>query len=68
MFVTFPTIRRVSILFDPTQEEMLIDEDWTSVEEHKAYIRFITENGIMEELVTYFLAPPVVKYFTPQDL
>ncbi len=64
----FPGNIRVNILFDPSRKEMLIDEDWASIEEHKAYIKFITENGIMQELVTYFLVPPIVKYFAPQDL
>ncbi|KLN61975.1 hypothetical protein WH96_06415, partial [Kiloniella spongiae] len=50
------------------REEMLIDEDWTSIEELKAYIEFITENGIMQQQITYFIAPPVVKYFAIQDL
>ncbi len=37
---------------------MLIDEDWKSIKHHQEYIEFITENGIMDSLISYFLASP----------
>lgn len=69
-----PTVRnftgniRVDIFFDQAKQEMLIDEDWKSIEHHQKYIEFITENGIMDSLMSYFLAPPSVKYFTQQEI
>ncbi|WP_421781782.1 hypothetical protein [Kiloniella litopenaei] len=60
--------KRVEIFFDRAKQEMLIDEDWKSVEDHQKYIKYITDNGIMANLISYFLEPPSVKYFNYQDL
>jgi len=54
---------RVSVLFDEKNSEMLLDEEWISVESHQEYLKFIKENGVLGELGNFFNAPPQIKYF-----
>ncbi|MEJ2613173.1 MAG: antibiotic biosynthesis monooxygenase [Candidatus Thiodiazotropha sp.] len=69
-----PTVRgfhgnmRVEVLFDEKNSEMLIDEEWASVEDHKAYIGFISKNGILDSLGRFLFAPPEIKYFKSVDI
>ncbi|WP_295895604.1 antibiotic biosynthesis monooxygenase [uncultured Vibrio sp.] len=60
--------RRVSVLFDQDSNEMLLDEEWASVESHQAYIQFIAENGVLEKLGRFLETPPQIKYFEYLDL
>jgi quinol monooxygenase YgiN len=53
----------VKVLLDEENSEMLLDEEWLSVEDHKAYINFISENGVLEALGRFLSAPPQIKYF-----
>jgi quinol monooxygenase YgiN len=53
----------VKILFDEESSEMLLDEEWLSVDNHKAYLRFIQDNGVLSELGRFLAAPPQIKYF-----
>lgn len=57
--------QRVSVLFDETNNEMLLDEDWSSVESHQAYLGFIDANGVLAQLSAFLSAPPQIKYFSP---
>lgn len=54
---------RVKVLFDESNNEMLLDEEWLSVEEHKAYMGFIEGNGVLATLGGFLAAPPQIKYF-----
>lgn len=54
---------RVSVLFDEHNNEMLLDEEWLSVERHQAYLNFISENGVLAQLSEFLAAPPDIKYF-----
>ncbi|MEH6633466.1 MAG: hypothetical protein V7776_21835 [Halopseudomonas aestusnigri] len=60
--------KRVSIFFDKPNNEMLIDEDWASVEHHQSYIEFISNNGIMDQLAAFLSLPPTIKYFDLVDI
>lgn len=53
----------VKVLFDKENNEMLLDEEWLSVDDHKAYLGFIRENGVLAELAEFVSEPPTIKYF-----
>jgi len=58
----------VSVLFDNVANELLLDEEWLSVESHQAYLGFISSNGILEQLSHFLSEPPQIKYFTLIDV
>ncbi len=53
----------VSILFDEETNKLLILEEWKSRTHHQAYIASITENGVMEQLLSFMAGPPDVQYY-----
>lgn len=59
---------RVSVLYDESNNEMLLDEDWQSVESHQAYLAFISDNGVLNQLASFLSAPPDIKYFQPLSI
>ena len=54
---------QVSVLFDDKNHEMLLDEEWLSVESHQSYLKFIEGNGVLEKLGNFLKVPPQIKYF-----
>ena len=58
----------VKVLFDEDNNEMLLDEEWLSVENHKAYLNFISNNGVLSELAAFLDAPPEIKYFSAVEI
>ncbi|UXI02598.1 putative quinol monooxygenase [Photobacterium sp. TY1-4] len=54
---------QVKVLFDQTSNEMLLDEEWLSVESHQAYLSFIHDNGVLDQLGTFLSTQPTIKYF-----
>lgn len=60
--------RRVSVLFNPNKTEMLLDEEWLSQESHQAYLEFIENNGVLEQLGSFLNSPPQIKYFQMADI
>ncbi|WP_157821910.1 hypothetical protein [Tenacibaculum sp. Bg11-29] len=42
---------------------MIFDETWKTTAHHKEYLNFITENGIMEKLLSFTVSTPEIKYF-----
>ncbi len=59
---------RVSVLFDETNNEMLLDEEWLSVESHQTYLKFIEDNGVLAQLASFLSEPPQIKYFQRVEL
>jgi quinol monooxygenase YgiN len=53
----------VKLYFDDTTNEMIISEDWMSKEHHGKYIKYITENGVMTDLISYLQKEPTIKYY-----
>jgi quinol monooxygenase YgiN len=53
----------VKLYFDDTTNEMIISEDWVSKEHHGKYIKFISENGVMENLISFLKDRPSIKYY-----
>ncbi|NOH63516.1 antibiotic biosynthesis monooxygenase [Vibrio sp. RE88] len=65
---SFEGNKRVSVLFASDNKEMLLDEVWLSVEQHKSYLRFIESNGVLSQLASYLKSPPEIKYFQSSEL
>ncbi|MBQ4850836.1 putative quinol monooxygenase [Pseudoalteromonas sp. MMG012] len=59
---------RVDIYFDESQNIMLIDEDWQSIEAHQHYMQFIANNGVLKQLSAYFTVPPQILYLSKSPL
>jgi len=59
---------QVRVLFDEKNNEMLLDEEWLTVESHQEYLNFISENGVLEELSSFLSAPPIIKYFEKVEI
>ncbi|UTV29909.1 putative quinol monooxygenase [Photobacterium atrarenae] len=59
---------QVSVLFDEGNNEMLLDEEWLTVESHQAYLSFINSNGVLEELSSFLSSPPIIKYFDKAEI
>jgi len=53
----------VSILFAEETSKLLILEEWKTRSHHQAYIASITDNGVMEQLLSFMDGPPDVQYY-----
>lgn len=58
----------VSVLFDQDSSEMLLDEEWLDVASHKAYLQFISENGVLGLLAGFLESPPRIRYFSRVEI
>ncbi len=59
---------QVRVLFDEKNNEMLLDEEWLTVESHQAYLSFISKNGVLGELGSFLCSPPNIKYFDKLEI
>jgi quinol monooxygenase YgiN len=53
----------VNVYFSLDGREMLLEEEWLSVEHHQRYIGFISKNGVMQLLRGLLMADPTINYF-----
>ena len=60
----FPGSLIVSLFYDQEARNFLISEEWLSREHHQNYIKFISENGAMNQLVSFLEGPPTIKYYS----
>ncbi len=58
----FAGCQSVQIYLNQETGDMLFDEDWDNANNHQRYIEAITSNGVMEQLASFLLAPPTIKY------
>ena len=58
----------VTVYFDKGCSEMLLEEEWLSIEHHQIYIKHIKRNGILGELADFLTSPPVIKYLQKSDI
>ncbi|SMX27065.1 Antibiotic biosynthesis monooxygenase [Pelagimonas phthalicica] len=58
----------VQLYFNPETGRFMLLEEWVSREHHQAYIAAITENGVMEQLLSFMAGPPDVQYFERMPL
>ncbi|WP_271270769.1 putative quinol monooxygenase [Aliamphritea hakodatensis] len=54
---------QVKVLINAEHTEILLDEEWHSVESHQAYLEFIKNNGVLAQLQAFLKAPPDIGYF-----
>lgn len=59
---------QVSVLFDEKNTEMLLDEEWLTVDDHQAYLKFIEQNGILVKLSSFLKSPPQIKYYYKKEI
>jgi quinol monooxygenase YgiN len=53
----------VDVCFSLDGKEMLLAEQWESVQHHQNYIEYISANGVMQLLRSHLIADPDVNYF-----
>ena len=58
----------VNVYFDEEGGEMLLEEEWLCIEQHKAYINHIENNGVLGELAAFLASAPDIKYFQNQGI
>lgn len=60
---SFDGAENVSVLHDRETGRFLLLEQWLSRAHHEGYIQFISDNGVMAELLAFMQGPPDVKYY-----
>lgn len=58
----------VSLYYDEKTRNFLIYEEWQSQKAHQGYIRFITDNGVMNKLMSFMETAPTVNYYSKLPL
>lgn len=53
---------RVELFYNDDKTQLTIFEEWQSRDHHQRYIAFISENGVMQQLLSFMQAEPVVTY------
>lgn len=64
----FDGCNSVHLYFDDETNEMIITEEWESKEHHGKYIDFISQNGVMQGLISYLQKEPIIKYYDILDI
>ncbi len=59
----FKGARTITVLQNEMNMSLVIHEEWKSKEHHQNYIKYITENGVMNKLTSFLVDPPSMKYF-----
>ncbi|WP_420548382.1 putative quinol monooxygenase [Curvivirga sp.] len=58
----------VSVFFNSETNNFLIHEEWLSKADHQEYLKFITENGVMAQLASFFIDTPAINYYSKAAL
>jgi quinol monooxygenase YgiN len=53
----------VDVYIDDESKEMIFNEEWQSKEDHEKYMIFISNNGVMTQLISFLEGAPKVKYY-----
>ena len=61
--IAFEGCKKLEVFFNEEINEMIISETWTNKDAHQKYIDFISNNGVMEELISFLDEKPSIKYF-----
>lgn len=54
----------VSLFYDQETGDFLIFEEWLSRQHHEQYIKFISDNGVLNQLASFMEGPPDIKYYS----
>ncbi|WP_160317410.1 hypothetical protein [Pseudoalteromonas sp. R3] len=49
-------------------KQILLDEEWLTVESHQNYLSFIQDNGVLDKLSAFLCVLPVIKYFDKVEI
>jgi len=58
----------VRVKFNADTNQMVIDEVWTSIDDHQAYVEKISQNGVMDELLAFLDGEPSMTYYQTLDV
>lgn len=58
----------VTVYFDKGSLEMLLEEEWLSIEHHQTYIKHIESNGVLGALAAFLASAPIIKYLEKADV
>ena len=58
----------VGVYFDAQRTEMLLEEEWISVQQHQEYMAAIERSGALAQLAAFFEGPPTIRYFEKEIL
>lgn len=58
----------LKVYFNSDSKDMIISETWSSKQAHSKYIEFISNNGIMEQLKSFFNKEASIKYYDILDI
>ncbi len=64
----FEGCMNVSVYFDESRSEMMLEEEWLSVEKHQVYMQHIARNGVLNQLAGFLSADPAIKYFSREEI
>jgi len=53
----------VGVFYNAEQQDLMLFEEWLSKEHHQSYIQFISENGVMSQLLSFMQDAPVITYY-----
>jgi quinol monooxygenase YgiN len=53
----------VAVYFSPDKKTMRLEEEWSSIDNHQAYIKYIKYNGVFQALSEYCHRVPELDYF-----
>ena len=65
---SFDGCMSVCVYFAKESSEMLLEEEWLSIEQHQAYLKHIESNGILGELAEFLASAPGIKYFQKENI
>lgn len=61
--IAFEGCEKLEVFFNEEINEMIISETWANNDAHQKYVNFISNNGVMEKLISFLDDAPSIKYF-----
>lgn len=58
----------ISIHSEEDTNQVVFYEEWQTVDDYHAYLKWRTETGVMKELGDTFNSPPSIRYFNTEEL
>jgi quinol monooxygenase YgiN len=58
----------ISIHTELKTNHVLFYQKWESIEDYEAYLRWRSETGVMNKLVAILVSPPLIRYFSTEDV
>ncbi len=58
----------ISIHIEENKNHVLFYEEWESFTDYESYLQWRTETGVMNKLGATFSLPPLIRYFTTEEI